>query len=41
MSERRILDSLRVTLGALSAASSLAAMLMTTNTLVFTKLAMS
>ncbi len=37
MSDRRILDSLSVTLGALRAASSLAAMLMTTNTLVFTK----
>jgi chaperonin GroEL len=37
MSERRILDSLSVTLGALKAASSLAAMIMTTNTIVFTK----
>jgi chaperonin GroEL len=37
MSERRILDSLSVTLGALRAASSLAAMIMTTNTIVFTK----
>ncbi|MBA2395530.1 MAG: hypothetical protein H0V70_22595 [Ktedonobacteraceae bacterium] len=37
MRERRILDSLSVTLGALRAASSLAAMLMTTNTLIFTR----
>lgn len=36
MSERKILDSLSVTRGALRAASSLAALIMTTNTIVFT-----
>jgi chaperonin GroEL len=37
MRERRILDSLSVTRGALSAACSLAAMMITTNTIIFTK----